>query len=181
MKDKIIDNNKNEFFSNHNLSNSNYLIIDLPKKKNYISKNSNIIKDRQNILCLKDNYDENKKNKEEKISNENSLSKQNKKKDFLYYQFMYQLQEYFYHKNSELITEPLNQIIISRFITFCNYLMSFTGHIKKKRIFFILNKIREKIISEENLFKTKINLYHLERYFNIRDTEKIDILELYNN
>ena len=181
MKDKIIDNNNNEFFNNHNISNSNDLIIDLPKKKNYISKNSNIIKDRQNILCLKDNYDENKKNKEEKISNENSLSKQNKKKDFLYYQFIYQLQEYFYHKNSELKTEPLNQIIISRFISFCNYLMSFTGHIKKKRIFFILNKIREKIISEENLFKTKINLYHLERYFNIRDTEKIDILELYNN
>jgi tRNA dimethylallyltransferase len=43
------------------------------------------------------------------------------------------------------------------------------------------NKIREKIISEENLFKTKINLYHLERYFNIREIGKIDVLELYNN
>jgi hypothetical protein len=181
MKDKIIDNNKNEFFNNNNISNSNDLIIDLPKKKNYISKNSNIIQDKQNILCLESKYDENKKNKEEKKSNENSFSNQNKKKDFLYYQFLYQLQEFFYHKNSEIKTEPLNQIIISRFISFCNYLMSFTGHIKKKRIFFILNKIREKIISEENLFKTKINLYHLERYFNIREIGKIDVLELYNN
>ena len=187
--DKNIDNNNNIDYNNiNNCSNSNDLIIDFPKKNNIITKENNIIKDKKKLLYINKNFKLNENNKKikEEINphftsniNANTFSNNNKKKDFLYYQFMYQLQEFFYHKNNEMKVEPLNQIIVSRFISFCNYLISLTGNNKKKRIFFILNKFREKIISEENLFKTKIYLYHLERYFNIKEVEHIDVLELY--
>lgn len=101
--------------------------------------------------------------------------------DCLYYQFAYQLQEYIYQKNSELKYESLNSHFISQLINFYNYFLSLLGNKNKKRVFFIFNKFREKILGEENLFRTKIYLYHLERYFNIKKIEAIDILELYKN
>ena len=91
------------------------------------------------------------------------------------------MQEFIFHKNNEIKYEPLNQNIISQFITFYNYFLSLIGNKNANRIFYILNKCREKILGEENLFRTKIILYHLEKYFNIKEIEKIDILELYNN
>ena len=109
------------------------------------------------------------------------ISQKKDKKDFLYYQFSYQIQEYIFHKNNEMKFEPLNQNIISQFITFFNYFLSLIGNKNSNRIFFILNRFREKILGEENIFRNKIILYHLEKYFNIREIEKIDILELYNN
>ena len=170
---------KNDIINNTNLSNSNDLIIDLPKK-NIVSNTTHIdiVKNKKNTLILKDNFKSNEKITKRK---EDLNPNKNRKMDFLYYQFTYQLQEFFYHKNNELKVEPLNQNIISQFITFINYIISFFGNHKKKRVFFVFNKLREKVIGEENLFKTKIYLYHLERYFNIREIEKIDILELYNN
>ena len=40
---------------------------------------------------------------------------------------------------------------------------------------------RKKILGEENLFRTKVYLHLLEKYFNVKEIRKIDILELYNN
>ena len=59
--------------------------------------------------------------------------------------------------------------------------MSFTGNEFRKRGFLVLNKFREKLLGEEHLFRTNIFLYHLEKYFNIKETQKIDIFELYEN
>jgi hypothetical protein len=44
-----------------------------------------------------------------------------------------------------------------------------------------LSKYREKVLGEENLFQTKIYLYHLEKYFNLKENKKPDIIELYNS
>ena len=167
-------NNKNEFLSNsNNISNSNELIMEIPK--NDVSNTLNVdIPRNKNFFKI---------NKNEKINKINNKLKNNKKEkmNFLYYHFNYQLQEYIFHKNNEFKYEPLNQNIISKFISFYNYILSLMGNKNKKRIFFIFNKFREKILGEENLFRVKISLYHLEKYFNIRRFERIDILELYKN
>ena len=115
-----------------------------------------IIRNKKNALFFKPNENETKKKEELKPN-------KNKKVNFLYYQFAYHLQEYIYHKNNELKYEPLNSHIISRFINFFNFFLSLTGNKIKKRIFFIFNKFREKILGEETLFRTKIYLYHLEK------------------
>ena len=52
---------------------------------------------------------------------------------------------------------------------------------KKSNIYFILNQFRLKLLGEEHLFKSNIILYHIEKYFNVREIQKVDILELYEN
>ena len=177
---KYVKKDKNELISNSNiLSNSNDLILEIQKKNDIpFTTNIDAIRNKKNIIFKKHRFNKNESNT--KIIEEFKLNK-NKKMDFLYYQFAYQLQEYIYHKNNELKYEPLNLHIVSRFINFFNYFLSLIGNKKKNRVFFIFNKFREKILGEENLFRTKIYLYHLERYFYLREIDKIDILELYDN
>ena len=90
------------------------------------------------------------------------------------------MQEYFYHKNNEFKEETLNANLLSQYLSFFNYLLSLLGNKNKKRVFFILNKFREKMLSEENLFRTKIYLFQIERYFNLKEVQKTDICDLYN-
>jgi len=178
------NSNKNELINNSNIfSNSNDLIIEIQKNKNIMPNNTNMdnFKKKKRILFSEDNlklYDINI------INNKNEELKKNKnnKMNFLYYHFNYQLKEYITHKNNEFKYEPLNRNIISQFLTFFNYFISLIirNH-HKERVFFILNRFRKKILGEENLFRTKIYLYLLEKYFSVREIEKIDILELYDN
>ena len=177
---KYMIKDKNELINNSNIfSNSNDLILEIPKNKVIPSStNINIIRNEKTTLFYKD---KNKLNEKEREKREESRYYKNKKMDFLYYQFTYQLQEYLYHKKSELKYEPLNPHIISRLTNFYSFILSLIGNKNKKKIFFIFNKFREKILGEENLFRTKIYLYLLEKYFSVREIEKIDILELYDN
>lgn len=170
-------NNKNELFSNSNIiSNSNDLILEIPKN-DVISNtlNVDILKNKKKLFFKDGNKNENNNKKKEELKN-------NKKEkiNFLYYQFNYQLQEYIFHKNNEFKYEPISPNHISKFISFWNYMLSLMGNKNKKRVFFIFNKFREKILGEENLFRGRISLYYLEKYFNIKGYENIDILELYN-
>ena len=148
------NNNNDENNISNEVSNSNDLIIDFPKN-NIIKNQTNIdiIRSKKKILRVVDNFKRGEvyKNRSSKFS-------------FLYYQFAYQIQEYIYHKNNEFKEEPLSANILSQYLTFSNYLLSLLGNENKKRTFFILNKFREKILSEENLFRTKIYLYHIYFY-----------------
>ena len=45
----------------------------------------------------------------------------------------------------------------------------------------LITKFRNKLLSEEHLFKVHINLYLLERIFQIEEPYKFDVNELYNN
>ena len=126
-------------------------------------------------------FSEKFKNYENITKRKEELNKKKDKKDYFYYQFTYQLQKYIFRKNNEIKYESLNLNNISKLITQFNYFLSLIGNKKKKRVFYVLDKFREKILGEEKLFRTKIYLYHLERYFNMKEVEKIDILELYND
>ena len=171
------NNNNDENNISNEVSNSNDLIIDFPKN-NIIKNQTNIdiIRSKKKILRVVDNF----KNNERTNKRGEVYKNRSSKFSFLYYQFAYQIQEYIYHKNNEFKEEPLSANILSQYLTFSNYLLSLLGNENKKRTFFILNKFREKILSEENLFRTKIYLYHIERYFNIKEVQKTDILELYS-
>ena len=48
-------------------------------------------------------------------------------------------------------------------------------------MFFVLNQFRQKLLGEEHIFRNNIILYHLEKYFNIKEIQKVDILELFEN
>ena len=173
-----IKKNKNELISNSNiLSNSNDLIIESPQKNKNINTNIEAIKNKKKILYFSEKF----KNYENITKRKEELNKKKDKKDYFYYQFTYQLQKYIFRKNNEIKYESLNLNNISKLINQFNYFLSLIGNKKKKRVFYVLDKFREKILGEENLFRTKIYLYHLERYFNMKEVEKIDILELYND
>ena len=97
-------------------------------------------------------------------------------------QFSNQIKEYINNKNNTFKAEPLNSKATSHFISFFNYLMSsIFKHPNKKRIFNILNHFRSKILGEEHFFKTNTILYHLEQYFDVKETKKIDVMDLYEN
>ena len=170
------DNNEENNISNE-VSNSNDLIIDFPKN-NIIKNQTNIdiLRSQKKIIRVVDNFKNNERTNKRREVYKNRSSKFS----FLYYQFAYQIQEYIYHKNNEFKEEPLTANILSQYLTFCNYILSLVGNENKNRAFFILNKFREKILSEENLFRTKIYLYHIEKYFNLKEVQKTDILELYS-
>ncbi len=193
---KYLNNNKNTV---NNMSHSKDLMISIPNN-NFIYKNTNnikIINNNNNNEINNNNNDNNNNNQREitvirKKNNEKFIFR--KKDDILsayfhdsdknnsaYYQFSHQLKEFLHHKRKSFKIEPLNEKILNKYLTFFNYLMSFTGNEFRKRGFLVLNKFREKLLGEEHLFRTNIFLYHLEKYFNIKERQKIDIFELYEN
>lgn len=46
---------------------------------------------------------------------------------------------------------------------------------------YLINNFRKKLLSEEHLYREFINLYLIEKIFQIEETQKFDIYELYNN
>ena len=150
---KLDENNKN------NLSNSNDIIVHL--------QNNNIYNSSQNINGLR-NKKFFKQKREELINFEdNNFSKE--------------LKEFINKKNNLFKVEPLNVKITSKFINFFYFMLFLFKFKRKSKIFFILNAFRQKLLSEEHIFRTNVILYHLEKYFNIKEIQKIDILELYEN
>ena len=149
------------------------IILNIPKNNEL--KNSSDMDSLSNKRRIIDIDDKIKNEKSTKIKDESS------KLNFLYYQFVIQLQKYISHKNKEIKVEPLDSNLISRYITFLNYLLFRVGNKNHKKIFFILSRFRKKILGEENLFRSKIDLYHLEKYFNLKENKKPDIIELYNS
>jgi hypothetical protein len=162
IKSEIDHNKLYEQGDNKNLSNSKDLI------------NSNLI----NITLLKKDK---KKNINTNYSSAKSVNVINPLSDKISQQFSSQMQEFFRYKNRFLKEESLNVNITSHFISFCNYLMSFFKYQYKKRIFFVLNNFRKKILAEEHIFRANIILFHLIKYFDVKEMKKIDILDFYEN
>ena len=137
------------------------------------------------------NFNDNDKNNNLSNSNDlmSNLPKNNlimnnitfKNDEKLNFQFSTQIKEYFNNKDRDLKEEPLNATLTSLFISFFNFIMSLLRHPEKKRIFFILNNFRKKILGEEHIFKSNIILFYLEKYFDIQENKKIDVLDLYEN
>ena len=164
-----------------NMSNSNDLIFSGSKNINYNDMNNIKMLSNSRVSILKGKkgiFESNSKKKEELRSN---YYHESDKENCYYYQFSNHLKEFINQKRKTFKTEPLNEEILQKFITFFNYLMSFTGNEYRKRAFEVLSTFREKLLGEEHFFRLNIFLYHLEKYFNIKETAKIDILELYEN
>ena len=180
------NNNLNKFLSYNSsqifdMSNSKDVMLSMPS--NIIYNNTNNIK----II--------NKKKRKSLTKEKLRTSQVSKKKEDLischiresdkivnnYFNFSNQLKEFFIQKQKAFKIEPLNEKILKRFITFNDYLFSLAGNNNKKRVFYIFDKFRKKILGEDHIFRTNLFLYQLKKYFNIQETEKVDICELYEN
>ena len=164
-----------------NMSNSNDLMISLPHN-NIIYNNTNNIKifnNKKRLSLSRNKIYEN--NIEKKDDIRSIYNYESDKTNNIYFKFSHYLKEFLNHKKKNFKIEPLNEKILNKYISFFNYIMSFLGNEHKKRGFAVLTRFREKLLGEEHSFRTNIFLYHLEKYFNIKETEKIDIYELYEN
>jgi hypothetical protein len=157
------ENNKN------NLSNSNDIIINIQNNftKNTVTYNKRI------SVPKSSKY---KSNKEE-IIDVIEPEKNNKIAE----KFEGELKEFIIKKNKAFKVEPFNMNIALRFLNLFNFFFYVIKYKKRSNIYFILNQFRLKLLGEEHLFKSNIILYHIEKYFNVREIQKVDILELYEN
>jgi hypothetical protein len=137
---------------NNNLTNSNDLIMQI---QNNIINNTQY-KRKNSIL----------KKTDESIDNSN---------------FAKELKEYIIRKNKLFRVEPLNFKITSHFINFFSFLLFIFKFRRSNEIFYALNAYRQKILGEEHIFRSNIILYHLEKYFNIKEIQKIDAIELFEH
>ena len=161
---EIINNNNN----NNNLSNSNDIINNI-QNNNLIMNNITVIK---NIKSKHNNQFNYNGNKIEEINFHN--------KEKMMAEFSDQIKEYINNKNNCFKTEPLDSAATSYFISFFNYLISSLFRLRsKKKIFYILNHFRNKILGEEHIYKANIILYHLEKYFDVKEIKNIDVMDLY--
>ena len=176
----------NELKQNNNnineLSNSNDLMISLANNAIYNNTNNiAIYNKKQNFLIPKDKIKDNENGSKKLGDLKNLFFHESDKLNNAYFQFSHQLKEFLNQKRKTFKIEILNEKIISKYISFYNYCMSFLGNEERKRGFEVLNKFRQKLLGEEHLFRINIFLYHIEKYFNIKEKEKIDIYELYEN
>ena len=149
------------------MSNSNELINNFPN-------NITIIKNiKSNHINNNFSYSSNKVDEINKIP---FLDKEKKRNEF-----DYRIKEYINIKNKQMKAEPLNAQVTSHFMNFFNFLMYMCHNQNRKRIFFVLNNLRRKILGEEHIFRSSIILYHLEKYFDIKENKKVDIMNFYEN
>ena len=165
MCTKSISNNEN---NNNNLSNSNDLL-----KSNNITVIKNIQLKNQNESFK---YSFNNRSSKVDLSNITFKESQN-----LYSHFNSHLKEYFNQRNKNLKPESIDFETTSRYLNFSDFLLSLFKYPEKKRVFFILNEFRKKLLGEEHLLKSYIILFYLEKYFDIKEDKKLDIIDLYEN
>ena len=138
---------------NNNLTNSNDLIMHI--QNNIINHTQN--RGKKNSFMLKN---------EELIDNSN---------------FAKELREYMDRKNKYFKVEPLTVKMTYHFINFFSFMLFLFKFKRKNEIFFILDSFRQKLLGEEHLYRANIILYHLEKYFNIKEIQKVDIMDLYDS
>ena len=182
LRSDFINNNNSIFFSinnednfKNNLSNSNELIANI--QKNNLNNLKNIMQFNNKRISVQ--------NREIKDKNEGiatNIININKNKNRIHMKnFNEKLNKFINEKNQSFKVEPLNAKITSKLINFFDFLLYLAKFKHRNQIFFILNQFRQKLLGEEHIFRTNIILYHLEKYFDIKEIKKIDIMELYDN
>ena len=172
LSNKSIGKNLDEIDKN-NLSNSKELINNYPNN-NLIMNNITVIKNvKSNHINNNFSYSSNKVNEINNIPFHDSEKKRNETD--------YRIKEYINIKNKQMKSEPLNAQVTSHFMSFFNFMMYLFHNQNRKRIFFVLNNLRRKILGKEHIFQSSIILYHLEKYFDIKENKKVDIMEFYEN
>ena len=98
-----------------------------------------------------------------------------------YKHFSQNLNKFLHEKRQTIKVPELSKRYLKKYTSFYDYMISFVcPKAKRGKVFYIINKFRKKLISEEHLFNNQIFLYYLEKYFDINESEKIDFMELYN-
>ena len=108
------------------------------------------------------------------FSNNNMMDKE-------IYHFRNVLQKYFLHKKNSFMYEKLKLDQIDKHYNFIKYFASLICYRVPKNYYSTFRIFREKLISEEHIFRAFNCLYLFEKCFDIQDPQKIDIIELYKN
>lgn len=188
--------NDNIMNPNQNQKKSNIQII--KEDLSSINKNKNeIIKDNEESIIglinnLKNDNEQKLKNSDifelkklsKKIDTLNGpmssfFDKNNVDKDIIILRIL--MQKYFHYIKRNFVYEKTNIEDINNFFSFYKYFNSSFCYKRAKKFHYVLNIFRKKLLSEEHFFKTQNCLYLLEKYLNIHESQKIDIIELYKN
>ena len=98
-----------------------------------------------------------------------------------YTHFSQNLTKFISNKKNNIKLESVSTKDLENYTTPFYFLISlFSKKSKIGKTFYIINKFRKKLLSEEHIFRTHIILYYFEKFFDIIESEKIDITELYN-
>ena len=70
---------------------------------------------------------------------------------------------------------------VDSFFTFGQFFTSLFCYKKPRHYYLTLTMFRKKLLSEEHFFRTHNYLYLFEKCFDLQESKKIDIIELYKN
>ena len=91
------------------------------------------------------------------------------------------LRKYFNYKKKNFQYEKMTIDKINHFFKIRNYIDSLFCYKEPRNYFITMENFRIKLLSEEHFFRTHNYLYLLEKYFDLQESKKIDIIELYKN
>jgi hypothetical protein len=70
---------------------------------------------------------------------------------------------------------------VNHFFTIGNYFASLFCYKEPRNYYISMENFRKKLLSEEHFFRTHNYLYLFEKSFELQESKKIDIIELYKN
>ena len=112
---------------------------------------------------------------EKDIINDNEATDE----DIMYLKILFQ--KYFHHKKKSFVYEKTTLEEINKFFSLKKYIYSPFCDKRAKRYHYVMDKFRVKLLSEEHFFRTHNYLYLFEKCFDLEESKKIDIIELYKN
>ena len=111
----------------------------------------------------------------------NNFNHNNIKEDKEITDFKMLLKKYFNFKKKRFLYEKMTVDKIDHFFTIRKYIASLLCYKKPKYYYLALEFFRKKLLSEEHFFRTHNFLYLFEKCFDLQESKKIDIIELYKN
>ena len=101
--------------------------------------------------------------------------------DTRYHAFKEELKYYMNENKKKVKNTSKKMIFMEQNFSFFDYFLTlFSNKKNKQNGVYILNHFRKKLLSEEHFYRSHLNLYLLEKYFDM-EQEKADILELFKN
>ena len=102
-----------------------------------------------------------------------------------YSQFSENFKAFLKKRKNNIKLEVLPASYLEKYVSLFYYLVSFFSYFrkytKKELPFYILGNFRKKLLSEEHFCRNQVLVYYLKKYFDIEESQKIDIIELYEN
>ena len=189
LKNKI-KNNMNNISEDNDKFDKRSLNLDM----NHQIKEEIIIKRIDNISKNKNQSHKNANSKGKKKFKSQKISKKSFNKHFFQMgtsnynlldndilNFKILLRKYFNYKKRSFLYERMTVDKINHFFTIGNYIASLFCYKEPRNYYKTMENFRKKLLSEEHFFRTHNYLYLFEKYFDLQESKKIDIIELYKN